>query len=417
MKLKEVKQDIQDMFYLLAMQGLNYIAPLLVLPYLMKVLGAEKFGYIGFSLSVMQYLMLIVDFGFNLSATKRIALIKDNKEELNKIFSATLYAKFGLLAISFLILMFVVLVPRFAIYRETMLVMFLMVIGNAFSFVWLFQGVGKIRLISIFNMVAKLSILPLTFVFVKSSSDYIVAGFIQSMVVLVSTLITIGFIVRYKMVSVVGFDKKQVFLETKESYPLFLSSAATSIYLASFVILLGYFSTSDQVGQYSAADRIMRAFVMLILMPMLQVFYPKISRLGIEKREYAIRFVKILFFFVIFCMSMVFVVLFFLSPYFVCFLGKDYQQALPLFKIMAFVPLFVGMSGVVGQLGLLALGNEKDKKNYQRVYFIAGIIAIICVLFGVWLYEAKGAALALLITEVSVFVLMLWYARKYLIKK
>ena len=56
-QLNGAKREVKDVFYLLALQGLNYIAPLIVLPYLIVVLGAEKFGYIGFSLSVTQYLM------------------------------------------------------------------------------------------------------------------------------------------------------------------------------------------------------------------------------------------------------------------------------------------------------------------------------------------------------------------------
>lgn len=80
------KKEFWDTIYLVALQGLNYVAPLIVYPYLMIVLGAEKFGYIGFSLAIIQYLMLIVDFGFNLSATKRIAIAQNNQSELNNIF-------------------------------------------------------------------------------------------------------------------------------------------------------------------------------------------------------------------------------------------------------------------------------------------------------------------------------------------
>ena len=88
--MSDNKREIKDVVYLMALQGMNYVAPLIVFPYLMQTLGAEKFGYIGFSLSVTQYLMLIVDFGFNLTATKKIAIAKNNQAELNEIFSATL---------------------------------------------------------------------------------------------------------------------------------------------------------------------------------------------------------------------------------------------------------------------------------------------------------------------------------------
>ena len=56
----EHKRELQDVLFLTALQGLNYLAPLIVFPYLMVVLGAEMFGYIGFSLSIIQYLMLFV---------------------------------------------------------------------------------------------------------------------------------------------------------------------------------------------------------------------------------------------------------------------------------------------------------------------------------------------------------------------
>ena len=412
MEKYSVKREVKDVFYLLVLQGLNYIAPLLVLPYLMKVLGAEKFGYIGFSLSVTQYLMLIVDFGFNLSATKRIALAKGNQVELNNIFTSTLYAKIGLLILSFFVLLILAQVPKFEVYRETMFVMFVMVIANTFSFVWLFQGMGKIRVVSIINMISKLSVLPLTFVFVKSSSDYLMAAFIQSFVFVVGALLTTIFIKYKKIASVMKYSKTKVLIELKEGYPIFLSSAASSIYTASFVIVLGFFATPAEVGQYSAVDRIMRAICYLALIPVLQAFYPKISRLTIENINQAKQLVRKIMFFILGSMFLVFIVLFFLSPFAIQFLGKDYQQTGWLFKIMSFVPIFVGTGGVIAQLGILAIGDTSDKKNFQRVYFIAGAVAIVSVLILVPFFFAQGAAISLLLTEIVVCLLMFWYGRK-----
>lgn len=407
-----IKREIKDVFYLIALQGLNYIAPLLVLPYLMKTLGADKFGYIGFSLSVIQYLMLIVDFGFNLSATKRIALVKDDKEELNKVFTSTVYAKVCLLIISFVILLVVAQIPKFSIYKETMYIMFLMVIGNAFSFVWFFQGIGQIRKVSIINMVAKLTILPLTFLFVKSSQDYLIAAFLQSSVFVFGTIITCFIIWKSKLVSFSTYLLKNVLFELKESYPIFLSSAATSIYTASFALVLGYFGTSADVGKYSAVDRIMRALCYLVLMPVLQAFYPKVVHLSDGNRVHAVKLVKQLFFFVVGCMFIVFLGMYFLSPYVISYLGKDYLSTESLFKIMAFVPIFVGGGGVFAQLGLLALGDEKDKQKYKLVYFIAGLTALLSIFLFIPSFLALGASISLLITEMVVFILMTFFLLK-----
>ena len=405
-------REIKDVFYLMALQGINYIAPLLVLPYLIMVLGAEKFGYIGFSLAVTQYLMLVVDFGFNFTATKRIALAKDNQAELNRIFTSTLYAKIGLLAVSFLVLLAISQVPQFAIYRQTMFVMFLVVVGNAFTFIWLFQGLGQIRFIAIFNAIAKLSILPLTFIFVKSTDDYLVAAFLQSSVSIFAMLVSIVYVIKKKWVKIISFVRNNVISDLKESFPIFLSGAATSVYTASFVLVLGFFAAAEAVGQYSAAERIMRGFCWMIFIPISQAFFPKISALSQSAPNEAKRLIKRLALIVGAAMLIVFFVLFFSSGYLMLFLRDDFEGIDMLFKIMAIIPFFVALGGIFGQLGLLALGNEQDKKNYQRVYLIAGTVALVSIFISIPLFGVIGAAVSLLITEVIVCGLMIWFGRK-----
>lgn len=409
--LSSNKREIKDVFYLIALQGLNYIVPLLVLPYLMKVLGAEKFGYIGFALSTAQYMMLVVDFGFNLSATKRIALAKDNQEELNKIFSATVFAKMGLLLFSFLLLLLVSLVPQFVIYRTTMLVMFLMVVGQALLFVFLFQGLGQIKWVSIFNGIAKIAVLPLTFWLVKGPDDYLWAAFLQGMVAVVAAVISLGMIVQKQWVKLIKVKLNDIKVELSESFPLFLSTAATSIYTACFVLILGYFASPEQVGQYSAVDRIMRALCYLVLVPVLQVFYPYVASLAQQNRQEASKKVKSLFLLVLVGMLGIGAFLFFASPFMVYFLGDDYLNTDLLFKVMAFVPVFVGMGGVLGQLKLVAMGDESDKRYFRNTYAIAACVAIVSVLGLSYGYGMYGTACSLLLTELVVFLLFMWRAR------
>lgn len=415
----EDKKEIKDVFYLVALQGLNYIAPLIVFPYLMKVLGVEKFGYIGFALSVNQYLMLLVDFGFNLSATKQVAIAKNNPEELKDIFSATLIAKLCLLLISFFILLvFAFAIPKFEIYSTTMLIMFLMVIANAFSFVWLFQGMGDIRIVSIINIISKFTILPLTFIFVKSSDDYKIAAFIQSFVYVLGSVITVWVLFSKKYVkSWFVTSKQRVKMELKAAYPIFLSNAATSIYTVMFVVILGYFSSPVEVGKYSAAEKIMRGFCFLIFTPISQAFYPKISSMSLSSRTKATKLTKKILVFVISIMVLIFVILFFFSPIIIKFLGSEYSGTETLFKVMSIAPLFIASGGVLGQFGLLAMGEEKDKKNFQNVYFMAAFVALISVFLLVPNYFSIGASIALLITEFTVFIGMLWHTRNYLYKK
>ncbi len=411
------RREVKDVFYLVALQGLNYIAPLLVLPYLIKILGAEKFGYIGFALAVCQYLMLIVDFGFNLSATKRIALAKDVPEKLNTVFSSTVYAKIILLLLTFFILILIFLIPQFAIYRTTMMVMFIMVVGQTFLFVFLFQGLGEIRWVSILNGIAKLSILPITFLLVKSPDDYILAALLQGLVSVVAAILSLILIYRRGWVTFVKFSLVNIFIELKESFPIFLSTAATSIYTACFVLILGYFSSPEEVGQYAAVDRIMRAFCLLVLAPLIQAFYPYLSRLRVECKSDAISILNKIFLVVVISMFIISIMLYTLSPFFIQFFGDGYQNTEFLFKIMAITPIFIGVGGVAGQLGLLAMGNKNNKAQFRNVYLVAGIVAMCLVFVLSPPYGAQGTAFALLLTEGVVCFGMLWFVRKLYIEK
>ncbi|NDV47421.1 flippase [Paludibacter sp. 221] len=399
-------REIKDVIYLVALQGINYVMPLVVFPYLMVTLGAEKFGYIGFSVSITQYLMLIVDFGFNFSGTKQIAIHKNNPEKLQEIFWSILIAKIGLLIISFIFLLIVAFaIPQFKIYQSTLLIFFLMVVANTFSFVWFFQGIGKIRIISIVNIISKILILPLTFLFVNKPDDYHAAALIQSSVYILGSAITIFILIYNKYIySCKRPKRKSVLHEIKSAYPIFLSSVASSVYVALFAIILGYFSTPEEVGKYTAAEKIVRSCCYLVFIPISQAFFPKISIMSKEAPDNARRLIKKIAYIVAGIMFVVAVILFFFSDKLMIFLGKDYIGIDLIFKIMAIIPMFVALGGIFGQLGLLALGNEKDKKNYQRTYYIAAILSVVMIFVFIPKLYSTGASIALLITEVIVFI-------------
>ena len=83
---------IQNILSMISLKGLEYLLALVLLPYLVRVLGAEKYGSIIFMQSIVQYFIICTDYGFNMIAPRRIAIAKDTKEYA-VIFSSTLICK------------------------------------------------------------------------------------------------------------------------------------------------------------------------------------------------------------------------------------------------------------------------------------------------------------------------------------
>ena len=99
------KKLIKNFSFLFSVNIANFILPLLTFPYLVRVLGIEKFGLLSFATSIITYFLILTDYGFNLTATKEISINRNNKKKLNVIFSNVISLKVLIMTIGFLFLL------------------------------------------------------------------------------------------------------------------------------------------------------------------------------------------------------------------------------------------------------------------------------------------------------------------------
>src|SRR5271154_3599110 len=99
---------------MMAVTAGSYLLPLINVPYLLRVIGPEHYGLITFSQAVMTYFITLNDYGFNLSATRELALCRENDASRSELYSTVMAIKASLCLISFLVLSILVhVVPRF----------------------------------------------------------------------------------------------------------------------------------------------------------------------------------------------------------------------------------------------------------------------------------------------------------------
>ena len=106
MKMKVNEKKIiknTSMLYLLNMAKIVF--PLITLPYLTRVLSVETYGVVAYVKAFMQYMQLVVDFGFLLSGTKDVALALGDREKINHEIGNIFVARILLCVVAFIALM------------------------------------------------------------------------------------------------------------------------------------------------------------------------------------------------------------------------------------------------------------------------------------------------------------------------
>ena len=174
------------------MQGVNYLVPLVTLPYLTRVLGGYQYGVLSTALVFAQYTILIITFGFHLSATKKISEHQNDIIYISNIYWLTILSKIILFVISFFISL--VIIQSVSQYHSILLIYLLclpQIIGEVFFPAWLFQGVEKIKSISVMTIIPKLFVIPLLLLFVKDANNVSCAAFILALPTFFSAVLSL----------------------------------------------------------------------------------------------------------------------------------------------------------------------------------------------------------------------------------
>lgn len=391
---------IKNILSLFCIQGAGYLIPLITLPYLVRVLGPTQYGILGFSLSFVQYFSLLVQYGFDLSATNKIAANKDNKVLVSEVFWAVILCKlFLLLACAVIMVAMVNFIPKLQEYSSTILIAYTIVIGSSLVPSWLFQGKEKMVCMAISNIATKLLTLPFIFIFVHSPYDIWIVVMLTGIGSLLGALSSIYFVYKEGWVSFI-FPKvsliKEVILDGRY---IFYSNIAGSLYINSIPIFIGFLCGPSIVGVYVAADKIRMAFQGL-MGPFTQVFYPRISNLISNKKSEGLKLIRKIFIWqngIVFTLCLILVAL---SKYIIIFLyGDNYLSSVSVLSTLAIVVFFVSISTVLGVQGMLIIGK---RKQFSQILCMGAVVNTIILYPLIKFYGADGAAISVLLTEVIV---------------
>lgn len=345
----------------------SYIFPLVALPYLSHTLSTEMFGWVAFAQTFNWYFLTLTDYGFNLTATRAIAVAQDDRAAISRTYSAVLVAKFLLTLLGLLIMVAVVMAtPRLRPYLALFTVSFLSVIGNLLFPMWLFQGMQKMEHVAIRDFLAKVTSLISLFLFVHGDHDYLIAAGTQSGGQLLAGIVGLLTVrpklgVRFQIPQ--WSEVRQQFVS---GWPAFLSLSVSGYAVITNTVIIGLRAPVSEIAYYNAAQRLIAAARSMVA-PLSTAIYPHASQKAVRSEADVIEFVRKYAPIFVAPFLLGGIILIVASPWVLPrFLGAKFHDSVPVLQIMALTPALFVLIQVYSTYYMLACGYDKD---WMRIMF------------------------------------------------
>ena len=410
-KQKNSKESLRNNIIALAIiQASNYILPLISLPYLARVLGAESFGKVVFAQAFMMYFVLIVEYGFSWSATRKVAANRESHVLLGKIFMNIWAVQWLLIVLC--VAIFSSIIMGFEKFRGDIgfySAAFLIVFGNVLFPIWFFQGVEKLQLQSVLQFAGKLIGLLFIFVLVKNENDGIWVLLSNALSAIIAGLFSIFFIFKSGYFKICFPSLSGVRQEFVEGFSLFASRVSISFYTMLIPLALGWIAGPVALAYFNVADKL-RVGAQSLITPISQAIFPRISHLVSKNESSAYQLIKRSAVAIFLVSGSASLQLFVLSePLVKLMAGEGFDGAVSVLHWMSPVPFLVGMSNLFGVQLMIPLRLNIE---FNRILFCAAVLCVIILWPLINYAEANGAAITLMIVEFFVSVVMFFYLRK-----
>ena len=414
MSKSPILKTAKNFLSLTFLSAVNYLIPIIILPYVVRTVGIENYGLVSYIFAFLIPVRILVDFGFNLSGVKEIALNKHNKEEASEILSKIVTSKILLLTICAVV---VTICGLFFIKTQAnywiLFFSFFVVVGQAMLPIWFYQGVEETNILFLFSLISRAIYLCLIFFLVTSINDFI---YINACLAIADLFLCIFCYVhicfRYKL-----FIRFTSFKLCKKELQNNLPFAQTNIYMMLCAnipfIILGFFANNLTLGYYAIADRVMQ-IIRTSVMILYNSIFPRILNLHIVSTRLFFIFIKKLTTSIVIIYSLSALLCYFFPNFLIRFLLNNktfYPETYYILKILSLMPLFAALEIIPSHLLLL----NKKQKQYAKILLLACFFCLSTSYILINIFSYKGAAMSYLLTEFFILISLLFVSKKELL--
>ncbi|ELE4479925.1 oligosaccharide flippase family protein [Salmonella enterica] len=269
----------KNSFSLLIMKFVDLALPLILLPFLSRNLSIQDFGLYIVLASAFSISFIITDFGFGLSTICNIVNNKKDKEYIQTYVSSILAIKifFAFVAIIFLLIIYVVFFKDSAqLNILSHILIALTILFQSLQLPWFFQGIERMKTITITVICTKISYLLLLLMlisFYRTINVYLVSFMFSTLL----SAVMYFFLYRKYGYALGKFNKKNAINELKYSFTFFLSRVSTSLSSSLNSIVVAMFCGLNIAAVYGASEKLYNSSVSS-MSPIIQALYPYLSR-------------------------------------------------------------------------------------------------------------------------------------------
>jgi len=403
---KSVKRNY---IYSLSYQIFSLIMPFITSPYIARILGPENVGTFSFISTYVSYFVLLGRLSIDLYGSRELSYVKNDLTKKSEVFW-----NLALLNFTNLLIALVIYFAWLLIYKPVNGLFYalssLTLLSSMLDITWLFSAHEEFGMIALRNFIVRIISVVSIFVFVKSPNDLVNYFLINLITPFVINASMLRYINRY-----VTFIKP-TFLNAYKRYPkvlkISLPNLAVSVYTMLDKLLLGTISGNEYLGYYDYSKRIV-AMALTVVSSMTPIMMVKMSGHFKNNDLSLVRgYVAKSFKFSVFSSVLIFSLLISAVPEFIpWFYGSNFSTTIKLIQILSPTIIAVAMGTVAGHQFLLSIGKE----NLLSLALVIG--AVISFSLNILLiprYDALGASLTSLVTEVTITIILYITISRYM---
>lgn len=385
---------VKNVFWLSVGQIGSRLIRAAIIIYAARILGAAEYGIFSYVLGFAGFFTLFADIGVSQLLTRNIA---NHPEKRNEYFTSSFWIKIFLLLITALFVVFIA--PYFTNIEKAKilipLVAFLVIFDGIRDFAIAYlRGIEKMEREAMIIIVMNIIIVIAGFVILNISptSKSLILSYIAS--VGVSAILAI-FILKNQFLKIFRLFNKKLISETlRACWPIAFSGMLGVFMLNTDLIMLGWWRTPEEIGYYSASQRIVQVLYTLPALLAAGIF-PALSRIIKQKNQEKEKMLNEKSMTIVFFIAIPLVVggIILGKPIFELIFGKEYLPGVPAFQILILTSFLI-FPGIILSNLILAHNQQKKVIGYVAAGSFGNIIfnALLIPIYGI-----IGSAIATII--------------------